>query len=96
MVERPLHDGIVPVIGRCFAGLAATEPNALLVPMPLHRRRIWRRGFNQSAMLARQIARRTGIELHADPVERPRPVLMLGWLGRMARARLARHLFRPI
>lgn len=33
----------------------------LLVPMPLHWRRLWRRGFNQSALLGRELSRRTGI-----------------------------------
>lgn len=32
-----------------------------IVPMPLHWRRRWRRGFNQSELLARQIARRWNI-----------------------------------
>lgn len=33
----------------------------LLVPMPLHWRRRWRRGFNQSELLARALSQRTGI-----------------------------------
>jgi ComF family protein len=32
-----------------------------LVPMPLHWRRRWSRGFNQSALLAREVGRRLGI-----------------------------------
>ncbi|HZT30953.1 MAG TPA: ComF family protein [Bryobacteraceae bacterium] len=33
----------------------------LVVPVPLHWRRRWRRGFNQSELLAREIARRCGL-----------------------------------
>ena len=33
----------------------------LIVPMPLHWRKRWRRGFNQSGLLAREIARRSGV-----------------------------------
>lgn len=35
----------------------------LLVPIPLHRSRLAQRGFNQSVLLARNLSRRTGLEL---------------------------------
>jgi ComF family protein len=35
--------------------------DALLVPVPLHRWRIWSRGFNQSAIVARELSRLTGL-----------------------------------
>jgi ComF family protein len=38
----------------------------LLVPVPLHRTRLWSRGFNQSALVARELSRRLGIA--ADPL----------------------------
>lgn len=34
----------------------------LIAPMPLHWRKRWDRGFNQSELLAREVARRSGIE----------------------------------
>ncbi len=36
------------------------------MPVPLHRSRLWNRGFNQSALVARELSRRLGIA--ADPV----------------------------
>jgi ComF family protein len=33
----------------------------ILVPVPLHRSRLWNRGFNQSALVAREFSRRLGI-----------------------------------
>lgn len=39
---------------------------ALLVPVPLHRRRLWQRGFNQSALIASDLSRRLGIK--SDPM----------------------------
>jgi len=44
----------------------ADESFDLLVPVPLHWRKRWRRGFNQSELLARAVARRRGTPvLHA-------------------------------
>ncbi len=37
----------------------------LLVPVPLHRTRLWQRGFNQAALVARELARR--VQLQSDP-----------------------------
>lgn len=34
-------------------------PEVLLVPVPLHRWRLWRRGYNQAALIAQALARRT-------------------------------------
>ena len=49
-------------LGRLLAqALPRDQSFDLIVPMPLHWRKRWRRGFNQSALLARQIARRTSV-----------------------------------
>jgi ComF family protein len=37
----------------------------LLVPVPLHRTRLWRRGFNQSALVAAELSRR--LKIRSDP-----------------------------
>jgi predicted amidophosphoribosyltransferase len=60
----------------------------LVVPVPLHRWRLWRRGFNQSALLAQGIARLTGQPLLVDGLLRPRATPSLGHLGRKRRAAL--------
>jgi len=44
----------------------------VVVPMPLHWRRKWQRGFNQAELLARRTARRCGIPV-ANAVRRVRP-----------------------
>ena len=33
----------------------------ILIPVPLHRGRLWHRGFNQSALIARELSRHLGI-----------------------------------
>jgi ComF family protein len=45
--------------------VTACAEKAVLVPVPLHRGRLWQRGFNQSALVARELARQTG--LHSEP-----------------------------
>lgn len=56
------------LLGELMAeGLAARDEPlpALLVPVPLHRRRLYRRGYNQAVELARALHRRLGIAV--DP-----------------------------
>lgn len=58
--------GIARTMARYMAPLVSTAgPDHLLVPVPLHRGRLWRRGFNQSALVGRELARR--VELAFDP-----------------------------
>ena len=48
-------------LGRLLASAVPREQSFdLIVPMPLHWRKRWRRGFNQASLLAREISRRTG------------------------------------
>jgi ComF family protein len=52
-------------MARYMAPLVRSEDEAVLVTVPLHRSRLWQRGFNQSALVARELARTTG--LRSDP-----------------------------
>lgn len=52
-------------MARYMAPLLGSPGEAILVPVPLHRGRLWRRGFNQSALIAQELAKRTGYR--ADP-----------------------------
>ena len=58
----------------------------LAVPVPLHRWRLWRRGFNQAAILARETARLKGATLCVDGLIRSRHTPSLGGLGATARS----------
>ena len=69
------------------ARLPDVGPGWLVVPVPLHRWRLWRRGFNQAALLASEIARLRGAVLVVDGLERRKWTPPLGGLGRKARAR---------
>ena len=54
------------------AGRSFWPDNPVLVPVPLHRRRLWRRGYNQSAELARMLSRALDLDFAPDLVTRRR------------------------
>ncbi len=43
-----------------------------MVPVPLHKRRLRMRGYNQSALLAKEVARRTGLAVAEELIVRTR------------------------
>ena len=46
------------------------DSGALVVPVPLHRWRLWARGFNQSALVAGELARSWGLETDSRTLRR--------------------------
>ena len=49
-------------MARYMAPLISKDGGApILIPVPLHRTRLWQRGFNQSALVARELAKATGL-----------------------------------
>ena len=72
------------------ARLPAETTGALFVPVPLHRWRLWRRGYNQSALIARDLARLRGGELAVDAMRRPRRTPSLGGMGAQQRRQVLR------
>ena len=82
---------LATLLGRLMAARVRTLDGPwLVVPVPLHRWRLWRRGFNQSALLARAIAAAPERRLAVDALVRTRATPSLGGLGRQERARALR------
>ncbi|MDX9740996.1 MAG: ComF family protein [Gammaproteobacteria bacterium] len=65
----------------------------LIVPVPLHRRRLAARGYNQALELARPLARRLGVPLAGDLCQRLRPTLEQTALDAAARRANVRAAF---
>lgn len=65
----------------------------LLVPVPLHRWRIWSRGFNQAALIADALARATGAAHDPMLIVRHRNTPTMRGRGRRARADAVRGAF---
>lgn len=79
---------LAPLMARLIsARLPRLDGNWIVVPVPLHRWRLWSRGFNQAALLAREIARSTDSSVVVDALLRTRRTPSLGGLGQKARAR---------
>ena len=80
---------LAPMLSRLIAAQVPDDVGRdwLVVPVPLHRWRLWSRGFNQSALLARELAAATGAQLLVDGLVRNKRTPSLGGLGRRARSR---------
>jgi ComF family protein len=66
----------------------------LLIPVPLHRWRIWRRGYNQAALIADELAAASGMRAEHRFLHRVRSTPSLRGLGRRERALAVRGAFR--
>ncbi len=68
----------------------------LLLPVPLHRARLRKRGYNQSLEIARPVSRRLGIKIDAHLVSRIRNTDPQTMLKPGHRARNVKHAFKSI
>jgi len=67
------------------AGRDLLDQTDLIVPVPLHPWRLFRRGYNQAALLANGLARETGLPCCPDALSRVRNTVRQGHLGRLDR-----------
>lgn len=79
---------MAPMLARLIAArLPRADGDRLFIPVPLHWTRLWQRGFNQSALLAIELAKLTDGEVIVDALERVKRTRSLGGLGRRERER---------
>ncbi len=85
MVLDLKHAGRIALAGPMGRTLAArlsgrVEGEPLVIPVPLHRGRLWKRGYNQSALLGRSLARARGWQFVPDGLTRRKATPSLGGL----------------
>lgn len=80
---------LAPLLARLIATrLDEPQPERLIVPVPLHPLRLWRRGYNQSALLGRELQRLGYGRLLVDGLRRVKATPSLDRRGRAERAAL--------
>jgi ComF family protein len=79
---------LAPAMGRWMAraGRELLSEADMLVPVPLHWRRAWRRRYNQSGTLARVIERQSEVRVNGDVLRRARATEQQIGLSRAQRA----------
>ncbi len=80
-------------LGALLAERYPFAPDALLVPVPLHPRRLRERGFNQSLLLARALGRARGLRVVPRALVRTRATAAQPGLGRTEREQNLRGAF---
>lgn len=68
--------------------------NCLRIPAPLHRTRLWNCGFNQSALVARELSRRLGIAATPIALQRTRRTPPLKGMSPLQRRKTVTGAFR--
>jgi len=77
-----------------MAPLVRSDGEPVLVPVPLHRTRLWMRGFNQSALVARELSRRLGIAVDPLALRRIRRTPALKGMSALQRRKTVSGAFR--
>lgn len=70
------------------------DGNGMLVPVPLHRWRLWSRGFNQAALIADALAKPCGLPVDTTLLTRVRSTTSQRGRSKKARADAVRGAFR--
>jgi ComF family protein len=86
---------IAKTMARYMAALIARgDDERLLVPVPLHRTRLWSRGFNQAALVAGELSRQLGLASDAFALKRVRRTQPLKGMSALQRRRTVAGAFR--
>jgi ComF family protein len=93
--RRPGH---ARTMAKYLARHAELFPGAIIAPVPLHRWRLWSRGYNQAALIASAVAAKTGHRLQQDLLVRVKSTPPLRGLGAIEREKAVRAAFsvRPM
>lgn len=85
--------GIAITLARQMRRLLPDSHGALVIPVPLHRWRLWRRGYNQAVLIGRALARETGLAFVPDALVRTKATPVLRGMGPAERRKTVRNAF---
>lgn len=74
--------------------LSGQSEERVLAPVPLHRWRIWKRGYNQSGLIASALGRRTALAVELGLIERIKATPPLKEMSARERSLAVRGAFR--
>lgn len=67
--------------------------DALIIPVPLHRWRLWSRGFNQSVLIGRALSKQCGLTMETDILVRKNATPPLRSMSAKQRRRVVKNAF---
>ena len=85
---------LAATMARYMRPLVDAAPDTILVPVPLHRSRLWWRGFNQSGLLAANLAKSCGLTHRPALLTRVRRTKSLKNMNARQRAMEVRSAFK--
>ena len=85
--------GVAETMARLIERHLPRGGDAILAPVPLHRWRIWKRGYNQAGLIASALARRSGVPTVLDLLERKKATPYLRGMGSRERREAVRGAF---
>lgn len=86
-IARTMAEYMAPLV-------RSAEADQLLVPVPLHRTRLWRRGFNQSTLVARELSRRLNVATDSFVLRRVKRTPPLKGMSPLQRRKAVAGAFR--
>ncbi len=99
LIHELKYRGITDIVSLCVTLLSPSIPQSvtaskpIIVPVPLYKTRLRERGFNQSALLAKGIAKTLGLQCFPEVLERIRPTTSQTKLTREERRENVAHAF---
>ncbi len=89
-----LSESLGPVLATFAEGMVKVSDNLIIIPVPLHQKRLRERGFNQSLILARYVAKKLDSQLDFLSLRRVRYTLPQTGLGKEQRRKNVRGAFQ--
>lgn len=89
------REELAGLMARQMLAVVDPAPDWLVVPVPIHRWRLLRRGYNQARLLAAALARQSGLALEPDALCRVRATAPSRGMSRKQRARNIAGAFAP-